>query len=58
MNKPWRVAIAGFHIESVSFLPIEATKADFDAVALRGEQILTELRGTNTVIGLLSLIHI
>lgn len=51
MNKPWRVAIAGFHIESVSFLPIEATKADFDAVALRGEHILTDLRGTNTVIG-------
>lgn len=51
MRTPWRIAIAGFHIESVSFLPVESTKADFEAVALRGEHIVTELRGTNTVIG-------
>lgn len=46
-----RVAIAGFHIESVSFLDLEATLADFELVALRGKTIIETLRGTNTVIG-------
>ncbi|MFT4193222.1 M81 family metallopeptidase [Ottowia sp.] len=46
-----RIAVAGFHIESVSFLPVASTLADFEQVALRGEAILTALRGTNTVIG-------
>ena len=46
-----RVAIAGFHIESVSFLPVESTLSDFEQVALRGDRILSALRRTNTVIG-------
>lgn len=46
-----RVAIAGFHIESVSFLPQAAVLADFEREALRGQQIEASLRGTNTVIG-------
>ncbi len=45
------VAFAGFHIESVSFLPAFATLADFERVALRGPGIIESLRGTNTVIG-------
>jgi microcystin degradation protein MlrC len=45
------VAIAGFQLESVSFLPNPSTLADFESVALRGEKIIQELRGTNTVIG-------
>lgn len=46
-----RVAIAGFHIESVSFLPVAATLADFERDALRGDNIVEQLRSTNTVIG-------
>ena len=45
------IAFAGFHIESVSFLPAYATLADFERVALRGSDIVGSLRGTNTVIG-------
>ncbi|WP_027524608.1 M81 family metallopeptidase [Bradyrhizobium sp. Ec3.3] len=51
MHKPFRIAIAGFHIESVSFLPAVSTWDDFEQVALRGDQIVEELRGTNTVMG-------
>ena len=43
--------MAGFHIESVSFLPQAATLQDFESQALRGAPILSELRGTNTVFG-------
>ena len=46
-----RVAIAGVHIESVSFLPQAATLADFEREALRGQSIVSSLRGTNTVMG-------
>ncbi len=46
-----RVAVAGFHIESVSFLPQAATLADFEAVAVRGPTIVDSLRGTQTVMG-------
>lgn len=49
-KKP-KVAIAGFQLESVSHLPTPTTLADFEAVALRGDRILTQLRGTNTVMG-------
>jgi len=51
VSSPLRVAIAGFHIESVSFLPVASTVEDFEQVALRGDRIVSELRGTNTVIG-------
>ena len=49
-KKP-KIAIAGFQLESVSHLPTPTTLADFEAVALRGDRILTQLRGTNTVMG-------
>lgn len=49
-RKP-RVAIAGFQLESVSYLPTPSTLADFEAVALRGQNIIDQLRGTNTVMG-------
>lgn len=51
MTSPFLVAIAGFHIESVSFLPVFSTVADFEHVALRGDNIIEQLRGTNTVMG-------
>jgi microcystin degradation protein MlrC len=51
MRPHQRVAIAGFHIESVSFLPVAATVDDFEAVAMRGQEIVETLRGTNTVMG-------
>src|SRR5690606_7618539 len=50
-RKTRRVAIAGFHIESVSFLDAVATLEDFELVALRGAGIVDTLRGTNTVMG-------
>jgi len=46
-----RIAIAGFHVESASFLPSLMTYEEFDQGCLRGENIVTELTGTNTVIG-------
>ncbi|MGE0797115.1 MAG: M81 family metallopeptidase [Lautropia sp.] len=46
-----RVALAGFQLESVSFLPLSCELADFERAALRGEAILTALRGTNTAPG-------
>ncbi|WP_439392454.1 M81 family metallopeptidase [Bradyrhizobium sp. PMVTL-01] len=51
LHKPFRIATAGFHIESVSFLPTASTWDDFEQVALRGSRIVGELRGTNTVMG-------
>ncbi|QEI06637.1 M81 family metallopeptidase [Pigmentiphaga aceris] len=51
MSAHFRIAIASFHIECVSFLPVPSTLADFEDVALRGDEIITQLRGTNTVIG-------
>ncbi|WP_312016709.1 M81 family metallopeptidase [Bradyrhizobium sp. BR 10261] len=50
-RKRFRIAVAGFHIESVSFLPVASTWDDFEQVALRGDRIVEELRGTNTVMG-------
>lgn len=46
-----KIAIAGFHIESVSFLPHTSTYEEFEAGALRGEPLIEGLSGTNTVIG-------
>ncbi|WP_027967403.1 M81 family metallopeptidase [Halomonas halocynthiae] len=46
-----KLAIAGFHIESVSFLPNTSQYADFEEGALRGASILEGLGGTNTVLG-------
>ncbi|OWT56877.1 M81 family metallopeptidase [Candidimonas nitroreducens] len=50
-HSEFRVALAGFHIECVSFLPKAATYADFESQASRGERIFENLRGTNTVMG-------
>ncbi|MES3677145.1 M81 family metallopeptidase [Halomonas elongata] len=46
-----KIAIAGFHIESVSFLPNTSRYSDFEESALRGAGILEGLGGTNTVPG-------
>lgn len=46
-----RIAIAGFALESVSFLPVLTEKADFDQSASRGQEMLSVLRGTETVGG-------
>ena len=54
MNKPprpWRVALAGFHLESASFLPQISSLADFEASTTRGDQFLNAFRSTNTVPG-------
>lgn len=49
--QPPRVAFAAFNTESVSFLPVPCTLQDFENVALRGQAIVDQLRGTNTVAG-------
>lgn len=49
--QPPRVAFAAFNTESVSFLPVASTLQDFEQVALRGNAIIEQLRGTNTVAG-------
>lgn len=46
-----RLALAGFHIESVSFLPQFSTYEDFEQRTFRSETIVSELTDTNTVIG-------
>ncbi|MEC8428485.1 MAG: M81 family metallopeptidase, partial [Pseudomonadota bacterium] len=46
-----KLAIAAFHIESVSFLPEVATYDQFNAGALRGNDIVNLSRGTNSAIG-------
>lgn len=45
------IAIAGFHIESASFLPSLMSYDAFDQGCLRGQKIIEELTNTNTVIG-------
>lgn len=50
-ESPFRIAVAGFQLESVSYLPVASTLEDFESVALRGHPIIEELRDTNTVIG-------
>lgn len=46
-----RIALAGFNLESVSFLPTQTTIAEFEHFESRGDAILQEFRGTNTVMG-------
>ncbi len=46
-----RIAIAGFALESVSFLPRETGVEDFESVAVRGHALLEALRGTSSVGG-------
>lgn len=46
-----RIAFAGFHIESVSFLETLSTRAMFEEQTSRGADIITTYRGTNTVPG-------
>jgi microcystin degradation protein MlrC len=47
-EKPLRVAIAGFALESVSFLPGVASIADFEAVTYRGDGLTDGLRGSQS----------
>ena len=46
-----RIAIAGFELESVTFLPEQTDIPDFEFGARRGDDVIEGLRGTNTVIG-------
>lgn len=46
-----RIAIAGLSLESVSFLPVPTTLEDFRRTESAGAAMLTDHRGTNTVIG-------
>jgi microcystin degradation protein MlrC len=46
-----RVAIAGFALESVSFLPNETAREDFEREARRGSDLIEALRGSASVAG-------
>jgi microcystin degradation protein MlrC len=46
-----RFALAGFVHETVTFLPSPTTRADFETIALRGQDLLDGHRGGNTVFG-------
>jgi microcystin degradation protein MlrC len=46
-----RLALAGFALESVTFLPETTGIADFERSAKRGQQIVEHARGTNSVLG-------
>ena len=46
-----RLAIAGFNLESVTFLPNPTTLNDFEVLAKRGQDLLDSFSGTNTVPG-------
>ncbi|WP_109467083.1 M81 family metallopeptidase [Albibacillus kandeliae] len=48
---PYRVAFAGFMLESVSAVPVVSTKAEFEQRMTRGAELLDGFRGTNTVAG-------
>ncbi len=50
-SKAWRVAVGGFALESVSFLPVETGIADFEHEARRGQQLIEDLAGTASVGG-------
>ena len=47
----WRVAVAGFHLESASFLPQISSLHDFEAATTRGSEVINAYAGTNTVPG-------
>ncbi|MCG8492647.1 MAG: M81 family metallopeptidase [Sneathiellales bacterium] len=51
MMQKKRIALAGFALESVSFLPVLTEKKDFDQAVCRGQEMLKILRGTETVGG-------
>ncbi|MEO3428990.1 M81 family metallopeptidase [Pelagibius sp. CAU 1746] len=46
-----RIAVGGFALESVSFLPLETGLADFEREARRGGDLAESLAGTATVAG-------
>jgi microcystin degradation protein MlrC len=46
-----RIALAGFNLESVSFLPEETTIEQFQHYESRGQDIVERFTGTNTVMG-------
>lgn len=46
-----RVVVAGFALESVSFLPNETTRQDFEREARRGSELIESLRDTACVAG-------
>ena len=46
-----RILIAGFNLESVTFLPNPTTLDEFERVAKRGEDLLSSFEDTNTVPG-------
>lgn len=46
-----RLAVAGFALESVTFLPEQTDIPDFERGALRGPALVEGLRGTNTSMG-------
>jgi microcystin degradation protein MlrC len=46
-----KIAIAGFVHETVTFLPEETGLSCFEAAALRGDDLVTTLRGSNTAYG-------
>lgn len=46
-----RIALAGFNLESVSFLPGLTSIADFEHFEARGDDIPARFRDTNTVMG-------
>ncbi len=50
-NKRFRVAIAGFKLESVTFLPNLTTLADFQAIEASGAEVIARNRGANTPTG-------
>lgn len=47
----YRIAFAGFMLESVSAVPVVSTMADFQRRMVRGDALLASFRGTNTVAG-------
>ena len=46
-----RIALAGFNLESVSFLPEETTIEQFQHYESRGQDVVERFTGTNTVMG-------
>jgi microcystin degradation protein MlrC len=50
-SRKLRVAIAGFKLESVTFLPNLTTLADYQAVECVGDALLQQHRGANTPVG-------
>ena len=47
----WRIAVGGFALESVSFLPVETGVAAFEHEARRGQELIEGLAGTASVGG-------